>query len=35
MRMWLLAIAVAILGTHALQLAGLIDLTSRSTCDPT
>src|SRR5689334_24973433 len=26
MRMWLLAIAVAILGTHALQLAGLIDL---------
>jgi len=25
--MWLLAIAVAILGTHALQLAGLIDLT--------
>ena len=27
MRMWLLAIAVAILGTHALQLAGLIDLT--------
>jgi len=29
MRMWLLAIAVAILGTHALQLAGLIDL-SRS-----
>jgi uncharacterized protein len=29
MRMWLLAIAVAILGTHALQLAGLVDL-SRS-----
>jgi uncharacterized protein len=28
MRMWLLAIAVAILGTHALQLAGLIDLTN-------
>lgn len=28
MRMWLLAIAVAILGTHALQLAGLIDLSS-------
>ena len=27
MRMWLLAIAVAILGTHALQLAGLIDIT--------
>ena len=27
MRMWLLAIAVAILGTHALQLAGQIDLT--------
>jgi uncharacterized membrane protein YedE/YeeE len=27
MRMWLLAIAVAILGTQALQLAGLIDLT--------
>jgi len=27
MRMWLLAIAVGILGTHALQLAGLIDLT--------
>ena len=26
MRMWLLAIAVAILGTHGLQLAGLIDL---------
>jgi uncharacterized membrane protein YedE/YeeE len=26
MRMWLLAIAVAILGSHALQLAGLIDL---------
>ena len=26
MRMWLMAIAVAILGTHALQLAGLIDL---------
>ena len=26
MRMWLLAIAVAILGTHALQLAGQIDL---------
>ena len=26
MRMWLLAIAVAIIGTHALQLAGLIDL---------
>ncbi len=26
MRMWLLAIAIAILGTHALQLAGLIDL---------
>jgi uncharacterized membrane protein YedE/YeeE len=26
MRMWLLAIAVAILGTHALQLAGMIDL---------
>ena len=26
MRMWLLAIAVAILGTYALQLAGLIDL---------
>ncbi len=26
MRMWLLAIAVAILGAHALQLAGLIDL---------
>src|SRR5213075_3430415 len=26
MRMWLLAIAVAILGTHALQVAGLIDL---------
>lgn len=28
MRMWLLAIAVAIVGTHALQLAGLIDLSS-------
>jgi uncharacterized membrane protein YedE/YeeE len=27
MRMWLLAIAVAIAGTHALHLAGLIDLT--------
>ena len=27
MRMWLLAIAVAILGTHALSLAGMIDLT--------
>ena len=27
MRMWLLAIAVAIIGTHALQLAGLIDIT--------
>jgi uncharacterized membrane protein YedE/YeeE len=27
MRMWLLAIAVAILGTHALQLTGFIDLT--------
>ncbi len=27
MRMWLLAIAVAILGTHALQLGGQIDLT--------
>jgi len=27
MRMWLLAIAIAILGTHALQLAGLIDIT--------
>src|SRR5258708_14736484 len=27
MRMWLLAIAVAILCTHALQLAGLIDIT--------
>jgi uncharacterized membrane protein YedE/YeeE len=27
MRMWLLAIAVAILGTHALHLAGMIDLT--------
>ena len=27
MRMWLLAIAVAILGTHALQLAGWIDIT--------
>jgi len=27
MRMWLLAIAVAILGTHALQLAGLVDFT--------
>lgn len=27
MRMWLLAIAVAILGTYALQLAGLIDFT--------
>jgi uncharacterized membrane protein YedE/YeeE len=27
MRMWLLAIAVAILGTHALQLSGQIDLT--------
>ena len=27
MRMWLLAIAVAILGTQALQLAGLIDIT--------
>jgi uncharacterized membrane protein YedE/YeeE len=27
MRMWLLAIAVAILGTHALQLTGMIDLT--------
>ena len=27
MRMWLLAIAVAILGTHALHLAGLIDIT--------
>ena len=27
MRMWLLAIAVAILGTHALNLAGLIDIT--------
>jgi uncharacterized membrane protein YedE/YeeE len=27
MRMWLLAIAVAIVGTHALQLAGLIDIT--------
>ncbi|HZZ92987.1 MAG TPA: YeeE/YedE family protein [Usitatibacter sp.] len=26
MRMWLLAIAVAILGTHALQLSGVIDL---------
>ncbi len=26
MRMWLLAIAVAIVGTHALQLAGLIDV---------
>ena len=26
MRMWLLAIAVAIIGTHALQLSGLIDL---------
>ena len=26
MRMWLLAIAVAILGSHALQLAGLVDL---------
>ena len=26
MRMWLFAIAVAILGTHALQLAGIIDL---------
>ena len=26
MRMWLLAISVAILGTHALQLAGMIDL---------
>jgi uncharacterized protein len=26
MRMWLLAIAVAILGAHALQLAGLVDL---------
>jgi uncharacterized protein len=26
MRMWLLAIAVAIVGTHALQLAGLVDL---------
>ncbi|HEX6635670.1 MAG TPA: YeeE/YedE family protein [Usitatibacter sp.] len=26
MRMWLLAIAVAIIGTHALQLAGLIDV---------
>jgi uncharacterized membrane protein YedE/YeeE len=26
MRMWLLAIAVAILGTHALQLTGMIDL---------
>jgi len=26
MRMWLMAIAIAILGTHALQLAGLIDL---------
>jgi hypothetical protein len=32
MRMWLMAIAVAILGTHALQLAGLIDLENRSTC---
>jgi uncharacterized membrane protein YedE/YeeE len=28
MRMWLLAIAVAIVGTHALQLAGLIDLST-------
>jgi len=27
MRMWLLAIAIAILCTHALQLAGLIDIT--------
>jgi uncharacterized membrane protein YedE/YeeE len=27
MRMWLLAIAIAIIGTHALQLAGLIDIT--------
>ena len=27
MRMWLLAIAVAILGTHALHLSGLIDIT--------
>jgi uncharacterized membrane protein YedE/YeeE len=26
MRMWLMSIAIAILGTHALQLAGLIDL---------
>lgn len=26
MRMWLLAIAVAVLGSHALQLAGLVDL---------
>ena len=26
MRMWLMAIAIAIIGTHALQLAGLIDL---------
>ena len=30
MRMWLLAIAVAILGSHALQLAGLIDLSKSS-----
>src|SRR3954470_7537778 len=28
MRMWLLAIAVAIIGTHALQLTGLIDLSA-------
>ncbi len=27
MRMWLLAIAVAILGTHALQLSGMVDVT--------
>ena len=27
MRMWLLAIAIAVLGTHALQIAGQIDLT--------
>ena len=26
MRMWLLAIAVAILGTYAMQLSGMIDL---------
>src|SRR5678815_4442508 len=35
MRMWLLAIAVAILGTHALQLAGLIDITKSIYVRPT